>query len=466
MLTVPGPGGRRRRLRVPFVAATLFFTVFPFLSLLANPPQPAAFVLLVGGWAIFVAVIVALFRGGPFSQPFGGLFLPMAVVAMIAIAVVVQVAFGIAEGSALYFYAGVTAARLADERLAIGGIAAVGIAAPLAMGLGTGDWESGVVIGVTAATISLTLFALARLGRANRELQAARRELADARRGRGAGADRARPPRHPRPQPVGHRAQERARAAASLADDPARAAAEIGDVERVAREALASVRDTVQRLPPAHARDGAGRRARSALTAAGIDGDVEPAPEGLPREVDAVLGWAVREGVTNVLRHSDAAAAAHPRHRRRPRRAPSRSRTTGGGRRRPPAPPDGARAGTGLAGLRERAAAVGGSLEAGPRPDGGFRLRVSCRSRPPADRRVIRVLLAEDQAMVRGALAALLALERDLEVVAEVGRGDEVVPRALDTRPGRRAARHRDARPRRARGGRPAADRRARPAAW
>lgn len=46
-----------------------------------------------------------------------------------------------------------------------------------------------------------------------------------------------------------------------------------------------------------------------------------------------------------------------------------------------------------------------------------------------------RILLAEDQALVRGALAALLALERDLEVVAEVGRGDEVVGRALETRP-------------------------------
>jgi len=47
----------------------------------------------------------------------------------------------------------------------------------------------------------------------------------------------------------------------------------------------------------------------------------------------------------------------------------------------------------------------------------------------------IRVLLAEDQAMVRGALAALLRLEEDLDVVAEVGRGDEVVPAALEFRP-------------------------------
>lgn len=48
---------------------------------------------------------------------------------------------------------------------------------------------------------------------------------------------------------------------------------------------------------------------------------------------------------------------------------------------------------------------------------------------------MIRVLLAEDQAMVRGALAALLTLEGDIEIVAEVGRGDEVVPKALTTQP-------------------------------
>jgi two-component system response regulator DesR len=48
---------------------------------------------------------------------------------------------------------------------------------------------------------------------------------------------------------------------------------------------------------------------------------------------------------------------------------------------------------------------------------------------------MIRVLLAEDQAMVRGALGALLTLEGDIEVVAEVGRGDEVVAAALAARP-------------------------------
>ena len=48
---------------------------------------------------------------------------------------------------------------------------------------------------------------------------------------------------------------------------------------------------------------------------------------------------------------------------------------------------------------------------------------------------MIRLLLAEDQAMMRGALATLLGLEPDLEVVAEVGRGDEVLAAAERHRP-------------------------------
>ena len=47
----------------------------------------------------------------------------------------------------------------------------------------------------------------------------------------------------------------------------------------------------------------------------------------------------------------------------------------------------------------------------------------------------IRLLIADDQALVRGALAALLDLEPDLEVVSEVGRGDEVIAAARATKP-------------------------------
>ena len=48
---------------------------------------------------------------------------------------------------------------------------------------------------------------------------------------------------------------------------------------------------------------------------------------------------------------------------------------------------------------------------------------------------MIRVLLAEDQDLVRGAMAALLSMEPDIEVVAEIDRGDEVLTAALQSRP-------------------------------
>lgn len=131
-----------------------------------------------------------------------------------------------------------------------------------------------------------------------------------------------------------------------------------------------------------------------------------------------------------------------------------------------------ATAGNGLAGLRERAQAAGAVLSAGPVPEGWLpaaaggaasggvparnrptrrrsgRHRPACQKSPQACRppgglaRVggavstpIRLLLADDQSLVRGALAALLSLEPDLTVVAEVGTGADVVPAALRTSP-------------------------------
>ncbi|MGW7083416.1 response regulator [Streptomyces sp. NPDC054871] len=48
---------------------------------------------------------------------------------------------------------------------------------------------------------------------------------------------------------------------------------------------------------------------------------------------------------------------------------------------------------------------------------------------------MIRVLLAEDQGMMRSALALLLGMEHDIEVVAQVGAGDQIVDAALNSRP-------------------------------
>ena len=371
---VPGRGDRRYRLQAPFVAITLFFTLAPLVSVLARPPQPAALVLLLVGWAIFGLVLVRLFRLGPFASALADRWIALAALALTAIALVSQVVFGVSEATALYFYAGVTAARLESERGAAG-IALVALVAALGTGSLSGDWADGLTLGVTVATISLTIFALTRLGRANRELQAARRELADL----AVAEERARIARDLH-DTLGHSlsviALKAELARRVLPDDPARAGAEIGDVERVAREALTSVRETVSGYrQPTLAMELAG--ARAALAAAGIEARVEPAPEDLPRDVDAVLGWAVREGITNVLRHSD---AAHARVRVLVAGGDATVEIEDDGR--PPSDVaaedgEGRRRGTGLTGLRERAARLGGGLEAGPLASGGFRLRVA-----------------------------------------------------------------------------------------
>jgi len=55
--------------------------------------------------------------------------------------------------------------------------------------------------------------------------------------------------------------------------------------------------------------------------------------------------------------------------------------------------------------------------------------------RAPDPEHLVRLLLAEDQVMIREALAALLSFEGDIEVVAQVGRGDEVMAAAKATHP-------------------------------
>jgi two-component system sensor histidine kinase DesK len=144
--------------------------------------------------------------------------------------------------------------------------------------------------------------------------------------------------------------------------DPARARQEIAEVETLARQTLGDVRAAV-----ANYRDvtlaGELATGRQLLRAVGITAD-------LPRAVDMVdpahqelFGWVVREGLTNIVRHAHASSCAI-------RLSASSVEITddgvGGA-----APP-----GNGLSGLRERVAAAGGVVDAGPVEPRGWRLRV------------------------------------------------------------------------------------------
>ena len=155
---------------------------------------------------------------------------------------------------------------------------------------------------------------------------------------------------------------------------PDRAAAEIQDVERVAREALREVREAVAGYrQPALATELAG--AREMLVAAGITPDIVDEAGTLPGVADATLAWAVREGVTNVIRHSRARhSTIHVLRTSTEARAEIWDDGQGTA---PYANVQAGAVGSGLPGLAERVAARGGRLEAGPQATGGFRLAVT-----------------------------------------------------------------------------------------
>ncbi|MET8950946.1 sensor histidine kinase [Streptomyces sp. NPDC004393] len=146
------------------------------------------------------------------------------------------------------------------------------------------------------------------------------------------------------------------------------ALAQVTDIESVGRQALTEIREAVTGY-----REGSLAteldRARSALTAAGIEPRVRRSGAPLAPQAEALLGWVVREAVTNAVRHSGAAHC-----RITIEGTPERVRLTvdddGAGAPAQPAP-EGV-GGTGLQGLTERLAAAGGSLRAGPSPRGGF----------------------------------------------------------------------------------------------
>jgi two-component system, NarL family, sensor histidine kinase DesK len=174
--------------------------------------------------------------------------------------------------------------------------------------------------------------------------------------------------------------------------DPQRTETEIADVERIARQALADVRAAAAGYREVTLA-GELASARTALAAAGIEADLpDQGISSIPRPRQELFGWAVREGVTNVVRHSGATRCRV--------RATASQIEIGDDGCGPPAPADGTvnRAGTcdgwpadhlealasgcgpgsghGLAGLRERAASAGATVSVGRSATGGFALRV------------------------------------------------------------------------------------------
>ncbi|MFG3018600.1 sensor histidine kinase [Streptomyces sp. NPDC048254] len=155
-----------------------------------------------------------------------------------------------------------------------------------------------------------------------------------------------------------------------LPDHPDKAAQQVSDIEQVSRQALVDVREAVTGYRrPRLAAELAG--AQVALTAAAVTAEVPAEPDlaGVPEDGEAALAWALREAITNVVRHSGASACTVEVLRRQTLDGPVlelavEDNGSGGSGKGP---------GNGLTGLTERLEKAGGTLEAG-RLKRGFRL--------------------------------------------------------------------------------------------
>lgn len=314
----------------------------------------------VGYWVL--ALTCRLGSRGRFAMC--GLLLVLAVVGAV-------VGSGFGLGYTMAYVAAALALSLAARlRVALAGVLAVAALSVVLSALTHTDWWNAVLEAMITLSSGGAALCFIALQIQNEELRAAREEI-----GRLAVAEERLRFSRDLHDLLGHSLSVivlKAELAHRMADrSPERTAQEVGDIERVAREALREVREAV-----------AGYRQQSlsqeletavqTLRTAGVQVQVAGGPGTLPAPLDAALAWTVREATTNVIRH------AHARRVRfhfdlEEHRVRLRVVNDGVAAGAPPAS-DG---GTGLRGLRERLRILGGDLTYGPGRADGFTLDAS-----------------------------------------------------------------------------------------
>ena len=344
-------------------AFSLLWMAFPLGALFSDNPSSAHLVLVLAGFAGFV-VCYGNALVGPWDRISWQQRVPW-LVGGAAIATALVIGDRPDWGILFIFLAVVSGARLPEPQSVVALVLCAGLATGTMLIGGSEGWTA-LSVGLSAGGIGFLFLLISRLARAYDELRAAQEELAQA----AVNEERLRFARDLHDL-LGHslsvislKAQLAGRL---LPDQPAEAAVHVGDLETVSREALQEVRAAVAGYArPTLAGELAG--ARTALEAAGIEPRLDATVD-LPEDVEELLAWTVREGTTNVLRHSGASMARIMVAGGGPNAAVEIVDDGGGA--------DGDDDGRGLAGLRERASRLGGSVDAGPLPDGGgFRLRV------------------------------------------------------------------------------------------
>ncbi|MFL6074637.1 MAG: sensor histidine kinase [Mycobacteriales bacterium] len=341
----------------------LLYLLYPAADLWHGHHRPPA---TVAGWAVIVAfvglyVYLAMRRWNRgWLRRYQAVALAIAVVTVAA-----MLAFGDAW-TGLPIYAGVAAALAFPARAAVALAGLVCAVQVVVLAAGSGLGAGGLFLAAQTLVVPIAMVGITRLISQNYELRAARADVARL----AVAEERLRFARDLHDL-LGHslstivlKTELARRLAEKDGAGDGRAVVELADIERIARQALVDVRETVSGYRELSLPDELDN-AREVLTAAGVGCEVRPPGEPLPALVEALLAWVVREGTTNVLRHSRAShcliSVTIAEHQAVLVVLDDGVGPTGG-------------TGNGIAGLAERLAAVGGKLTAGPAAGRGFRL--------------------------------------------------------------------------------------------
>ncbi len=374
-----------------YAQAWLVCLVFPIIFLVQTPLAPSSLLIAVAGLVGFIVVYTWFMWRHPLENEtrirFGFRQSLIVLVGLTVLVLYLSLSYG---SLFLWLFVGVSAV-VGVALPPFSAFVAVMALTLLTLGLGVGisgdiartDWLHLLPLVLLVRGLGLDMAGVTRLADALRELHTVRGELAR----RAVTEERLRLARDLHDllgQTLTLITLKTELAGRLVEKEPERAVREIQQVEGVARKALRQVREAVAgyRQPTLLGElDGA----REMLSAAGIACTVDHSAQVLPPSIDSVLAWAVREGVTNVIRHSRAhkctirvksengtvrAEVINDEHREQ---ASTLART-----------------GSGLAGLTERVAAQDGRVEVGPVRIGGesnFRLSVELpmKSTPPTE---------------------------------------------------------------------------------
>jgi two-component system sensor histidine kinase DesK len=328
-------------------ALQLLYALFVYLPLVLGRGTPLQWTLTVASSAVFIALYADFFRHW-FPQPRRA-FWDVLAIAGLGFALL---PFNVAAVTYVVYAAALAPLATAPRRAVVlfavlaGGVAAVMMLSAAQDRLAIGAWTIALIfiIGGGNLLIGTRERQHEQLRRAREEVEAMAKL-----------AERERIARDLH-DVLGHTLSVialKAELAAKLADrDPGRAVQEIQEVERISREALGEVRGAIDGMR-AHGLSGELRGAAAALESAGIRFDAEIARVPLSPRSEAALALALREAVTNVLRHARASTCRVELREQGDRVVLTVADDGHGGP---------LREGHGLSGMRERIASAGGTI--------------------------------------------------------------------------------------------------------